>query len=265
MKRTSLVAGLVLGLVFMATATGIFYRPPEGPRAHITVRGEEATLQGNGLYRYDPAFLAREAIIWDGINLLVGVPLLAAGILLTRRHSLRGRLLLAGLLSYFFYVYLMYATMMAFNELFLVYVAIFALCGVAFLLNLAQIEVRRLPTRLAASFPRRVFAVYMILLAAMLVVLWMGRIVPILATNRFPAELAGLTTLEPQALDLGLIVPLLRALQSIRQHKGEAGLARGLRPLGRGRCPRTHTAHSRCAFRQAGGARCEGSVRYCLA
>jgi hypothetical protein len=123
------------------------------------VRGEEATLQGNGLYRYDPAFLAREAIIWDGINLLVGVPLLAAGILLTRRRSLRGRLLLAGLLSYFFYVYLMYATMMAFNELFLVYVAIFALCGVAFLLNLAQIEVRRLPTRLAASFPRRVFAV----------------------------------------------------------------------------------------------------------
>jgi hypothetical protein len=118
---------------------------------------------------------------------------------------------LAGLLPYFFYVYLMYATMMAFNELFLVYVAIFALCGVACLLNLAQIEVRRLPTRRAASLPRRVSAVYMILLAAMLVVLWMGRIVPILATNRFPAELAGLTTLEPQALDLGLIVPLLLA------------------------------------------------------
>jgi hypothetical protein len=51
----------------------------------------------------------------------------------------------------------------------------------------------------------------MILLAAMLVVLWMGRIVPILATNSFPEELAGLTTLEPQALDLGLIVPLLVA------------------------------------------------------
>jgi hypothetical protein len=160
------------------------------------------------LYRYDPAFLALEAIIWDGINLFLGVPLLGAGVFLSWRHSLRGRLLLAGLLSHFFYVYLMYATMMAFNRLFLIYVAIFALCGVAFILNLAEIEVPELPMRLSTSFPRRVFAGYMILLAAMPVVLWMGRIVPMLASNRFPPELAGLSTLEPQALDLGLIVPL---------------------------------------------------------
>jgi hypothetical protein len=203
-----LVSGLVLVLVIAATATGVFYKTEEPPLEHLTVRGEQAVFWGSGLYRYDPVSIAREGIIWDTINLLIGVPLLGVGILLARRGSLRGRLLQAGLLSYFFYVYLMYATMMAFNPLFLLYVAIFSLSLVGCLKTVTAIDIADLPNRVEERFPRRVFAAYMLMLAAMVTLLWMGLVVPITMTNSFPAELAGVSTLESQALDLGLIVPL---------------------------------------------------------
>jgi len=208
MKNNTLLHGLICLLVLVATTTGIFYQTPEPRIEYITVRGEQATFQGSGLYRFDPASVAREGVIWDVINLFIGLPLFAVAIFLSRRNSLRGRLLLGGLLFYFFYVYLMYATMIAFNRLFLVYVAIFALCSVAFVMNLQGIDVSRLPAQVSAQFPRRLFIGFALALSAALILLWLGRIIPIMATDRFPAELAGMTTLETQALDLGMIVPL---------------------------------------------------------
>ena len=112
----------------------------------VTVRGEHATFQGYGLYYYDPASVAREGIIWDVIDLCLALPLFIVAIVLSWRGSLRGQLLLGGMLFYFFYKYMMYAVMLSFNPLFLVYVAIFALSAVAFFLNLGGIKVSSLPS-----------------------------------------------------------------------------------------------------------------------
>ena len=103
----------------------------------------------------------------------------------------------------------MYATMVAFNPLFLVYVAIFALSAVAFFLNLGGIEVSRLPMHISERFPRWLFIVFTLVMSAALIVLWLGRIIPYTLAGRFPDELAGLTTLVTQAFDLGMVVPLL--------------------------------------------------------
>lgn len=199
---------LVFLLILGATTVGIFYKTPEPRIEHTTVRGQEAVFQGSGLYRYDPVVVVREGVIWDVINLSIGLPLFAAAIVLALRNSLRGRLLLGGMLAYFFYVYLMYATMMAFNPLFLVYVAVFALSLVGFFLNMSRIDVAGLPARFSLRFPRSVFIVFSLALSVALLLLWIARIVPIMMSGQFPEELAGITTLETQALDLGLIVPL---------------------------------------------------------
>lgn len=208
MKPQFLLYVLIFLLILGATTVGIFYKTPEPRIEHRTVRGQEAVFQGSGLYRYDPVVVVREGVIWDVINLAIGLPLLAAATVLSLRGSLRGRLLLGGLLAYFFYVYLMYATMMAFNLLFLVYVAVFALSLVGFFLNMSRIDVVGLPGHFSPRFPRSVFIVFSLLLGIALLLLWIGRIVPIMMTGQFPRELAGITTLETQALDLGLIVPL---------------------------------------------------------
>jgi len=208
MKKRLALYVLIFILILSATTMGVFYKTPERRIEHTTVRGQEAMYQGSGLYRYDPVILVREGVIWDVINLFIGLPLFVVAIVLALRNSLRGKLLLGGLLAYFFYVYLMYATMMAFNPLFLVYVAIFAFSLVGFFLNMSGIEVSRLPSYFPPRFPRIVFIIFSLALSVALVVLWIGRIVPIMRTGRFPEELAGIATLETQALDLGLIVPL---------------------------------------------------------
>lgn len=209
MKNKTLLYGLIWLLILVATGTGIFYQTP-GPRIeYVTVRGEQAIFQGSGLYRYDPAWFAREGVVWDVINLFIGLPLFAVAIYLSQRNSLRGRSLLGGLLFYFFYVYIMAMTGYAFNRLFLVYVAIFALSGVAFFLNLHSIDVARLPAQVSARFPRRLFIGFTFVVSAVLVFLWVGRILPIMATDRFPPDIAGLTTLVSQGIDLGIVVPLM--------------------------------------------------------
>jgi hypothetical protein len=208
MKNYLLLSGAIFLLVLIATATGAFYRTPGSPIEYTTVRGEQAIYQGTGLYRYDPAWFALEGIVWDVINLFIALPLFAVAIYLSQRNSLRGKVLLCGLLFYFVYAYLMYTTGVAFNRLFLVYVAIFALGAVAFFLTLSDIDVAHLPDQLSTRFPRRIFIGFTFVMSAILVFLWLGRILPIMLTDQFPPDLAGVSTLESQGLDLGMVVPL---------------------------------------------------------
>ena len=208
MKNKTILYGLIWLFVLVATASGVFYQAPGAQIEYLTVRGENAVFQGSGLYQYDPMEVAREGVIWDAINLVIGLPLLAIAIYRTGRNLLRGRLLLGGLLFYFFYVYLQYATMVAFNPLFLVYVAIFALSAVAFFINLQGMDVSRLPAQVSGQFPRRLFIGFTFVFGAALILLWGRLIVSIMATNQFPANIAGMNTLQTQALDLGLVVPL---------------------------------------------------------
>jgi hypothetical protein len=111
---------------------------------------------------------------------------------------------------YFFYQYMQYAVMVAFNPLFMVYVAIFALSGVAFFLNLWGIDVARLPERVSTRFPRRLLIGFTLVMGVAITLLWLGgRVIPYTLAGHFPDDIAGMTTLQTQAFDLGLVVPLL--------------------------------------------------------
>jgi hypothetical protein len=209
-KTLILLPGAILLLVLIAAVVGVFYQTSGNHIAYLTVRGEHATYQGSGLYFYDPASVAGEGILWDVINLVLALPLFVVAIVLSWHNSLRGRLLQAGMLFYFFYQYMQYAVMLAFNPLFLVYVTIFALSAVAFFLNMQSIDVSRLSEHLSVRFPHRLIIGFTLVMSAALTLLWVGgRIIPYTIAGRFPDELAGMTTLQTQAFDLGLVVPLL--------------------------------------------------------
>ena len=98
--------GVILLLVLVAAATGVFYQTAGAHINFVTVRGEYASYEGSGLYYFDPASVAREGIIWDVIDLCLALPLFIVAIVLTWRGSLRGQLLLGGMLLYFFYKYM---------------------------------------------------------------------------------------------------------------------------------------------------------------
>lgn len=202
-----LIPSMIALLVVLATGTALLM-PGDGSQVRfVTAQGEETLLQATGLYHDLPVSVAREGIVWDVINLFIAVPAFILALWFARRGSLRGRLAVAGLSLYFAYAYLMWATLV-FNALFLVYVGIFGLGLVNLFLYLAQIDPVEVREHMSPRFPRRFFAGFAFASGGIITVLWTLRIVEIMRSGHFPPELIGLTALETQALDLGLIVPL---------------------------------------------------------
>jgi len=83
-----------------------------------------------------------------------------------------------------------------------------ALAPIAFVLNVRGLDVAHLPERVSPRFPRRLFIATAFFQGLALLVLWVVRIVAIMKAGKFPPELAGMSTLETQAIDLGFVVPL---------------------------------------------------------
>jgi hypothetical protein len=199
---------LISALALVATLTGIFTASGAQHTVFLSLRGETISIQGGGLYTYESVSGAAQAIGQDWITLLVGVPLLLIGAYLASRGALRWQLLQAGALWCFAYTYLLMAFGGAYNQLFLVYVALYSASIFAFLLSLHAIDVGSLPARFSPHFARRTIAWLVIGIGALLVLLWLGRIIPALYTGAVPFGLESYSTLFVQAGDLGLVVPL---------------------------------------------------------
>lgn len=214
------LCGLIVALSLLATGRALFY-PGGGVTFDFTsVRGETVEMYGRGLYRYDPVFMAAQAIPQDVVTLVVGIPLLLVSLWFYHQGRVRGQLLLAGALGYFLYTYTSMAFGAAFNEMFLVYVALFSLSLFAFILAMLAVDLPALPSHFTAALPRRGIALFMFASAAFLLLAWLGRIVPALLTDTPPVGLGSNTTLFIQVLDLGILVPtmILAGVLLLRRH-----------------------------------------------
>lgn len=211
---------LIALLALVAAALGLFGQGSGAPQAFITARGESVQLYGHGLYRYDSVNGASQMMGQDAVTLILAVPLLVVAILLTRKGSLRGRLLLTGALGYFLYTYASMAFLTAFNALFLLYVALFSLSLFAFILALSGLDPEFVTRQVGKGFPRTGIIILMFALAAFLTVAWLGRIRSVMQGVAGANGLESYTTLVIQALDLGVIVPtaLLTAVLLLKKN-----------------------------------------------
>jgi hypothetical protein len=210
MKTSKIVltlAYLITLLVLIAAGAGVFWQGSGDSYDFTTLRGETVEIYGHGLYQYDTLSYAAQAIGQDIATLIVGIPLLLVGIMLTRKGSLRGQLLLTGSLGYMLYTYTSYAFLVAYNEFFLVYVALFSCSLFAFILALSGLDVEQVSRKVSERMPRRSIAIFLMLIAAFLGMAWLGRILPPLLAGKPPFGLEAYATLVIQALDLGIIVP----------------------------------------------------------
>jgi hypothetical protein len=207
-KTLVVLVAVISLLALFAAAAGVFWQGGGEPFPFTTLRGETVSIQGKGLYRFDTVSMAAQAIAADAVTLCVGIPLLLVSVLLYRRGSLRGALLLAGTLGYFLYTYASMSFTDAFNPFFLVYVALFSLSLFAFVLSLMCIKVDELPDRFAERLPRRAISGLLFAIGGFLLLAWLGRIAPALLEGTPPFGLESYATLVIQAMDLALIVPL---------------------------------------------------------
>jgi hypothetical protein len=185
----------------------LFYQTPGQPFAYTNHRGETVMIHGSGLYYNDTVSTAAQMQGNDLVTLTVGLPLLAVATWLAFRGSLRGALLLAGTLGFFLYTYMSMSMLTAYNNLFLVYVALFGLSLWAFVLSLSAIDVQTLPAHVASGLPHGWVAGLLFTIGGFLAFAWLGRIIGPLLQNSTPA-LENTTTLVIQSMDLGVIAPL---------------------------------------------------------
>jgi hypothetical protein len=209
MQRSNGVIGLsslVALLALVAAGAGLFW-PGEGSSfPFTTLRGQTVEIYGQGLYRNDTAFKAPILRGTDGVTLLVGIPLLVWAITRYRRDSLRGGLLLTGVLAYFLYKSASLALGVAYNDLILVYIVYFSASLFAFMLAFTSIDLPALAARISPTMPHRWIALFLFL-AGLSVFVWLIDIIGGLVQGRAPEHLASYTTEITYPIDLGVIAP----------------------------------------------------------
>jgi hypothetical protein len=94
----------------------------------------------------------------------------------------------------------------AYNNLFLIYVGLFALSLYAFIVAMLSFELDELPQYFSHRFPHKAIATLLFFVAGFLALAWIGRIASELQAGQV-ALLENTTTRVIQALDLALIVP----------------------------------------------------------
>lgn len=202
-----LILTVLVALLAMAAAgAGLFWGDGGAPFEFTTLHGRTVEMYGQGLYRNDTYFKAPILRGSDTVTLFVALPLLLLTLLVWRRGSLRGGLVLAGVLSYFLYNAASLAFGVAFNELFLVYIAYFSSSLFAFILAFTGIDLATLARRVSPRLPRRGIAAFLVL-AGLSVFVWLIDIVGGLADGVVPQGVSSYTTEITYVIDLGIIAP----------------------------------------------------------
>ena len=195
-------------LVAVAAGAGILLRGDLTTIAVTTVRGDTVDVLTSGIYRFNGEAVAAEGIGWDLVTLLAVVPALLLVLPAVAAGSIRGSLVLIGLLAYTLYQYAEYAMALAYGPLFLVYVAIAGLSATLIGVLVARLDPARVATLVDPErYPRRGIAAFGLFVAVLLAGMWLP-LVARTATSAQVPELHGGTTLVVQAFDLGFLVPL---------------------------------------------------------
>ena len=225
MKHSNVVSWLavavaVLGVV--AAAAGLFWTTAGAAYPFTTLHGSAVQIYGHGIYAGDSLFKSGANRGGDVTTLFLATPFLAGALWFYRRDSIRGALVLLGVLTHYLYVYATLAVGAAYNALFLVYVAIFGCSFFAWLLLLFALQ--PLTLRFAPDLPYRRFGGFLLACAALTSFVWLEPIVSTLLRGAVPALLGHSTTMVTEALDLATIVPACFAAGVLLLRRDRRGL-----------------------------------------
>lgn len=180
------------------------------------------------LYR-DAPFWVQQARGIDLATLLLATPILAAGLWASTRGSRIGRLAVVGGLLYLIYNYAIYTSSVAMNPLAVVYIAVLGLAAWGFVLGLISTDLAATAAPVLARLSRRTSAWFLVGVAALFGLLWLGQIAAFTFTGQLPADLgrAELPANPVYALDLALFLPLaaVGGVGLLRRRPGAAAYA----------------------------------------
>lgn len=208
-KALIALSWLIVVLAVIAAGAGLLWAGGDGPYAFTTLRGESAEIYGRGLYQYDSLLIGAGFRGADAVVLFLAVPLLLYAITRYQRGSLKGAFLLMGTLSYFLYNYASMALGAAYNNLFLVYTALFSASLFAFVLAFMAIDLEDLSAHVKSDMPHTSIAIFMFATGLVFLIVWLVLDIALpLSQGAPPPTLASYTTPITHVLDLGILMPV---------------------------------------------------------
>jgi hypothetical protein len=166
------------------------------------------TLAVPGVLRDPPGYAGNALGTW-AVALLVATPVVTAAMHAAARGSLAARVVWLGGIGYLLYQAILSSFSLQFNPLFLLYVASLSLGVWAFVAVLATIDAGELAARVSPRFPARLVGGYLIATALAFAALWLGDVLPAVASGERPLSLRGTTlpTNAVQVIDFAFTLP----------------------------------------------------------
>ena len=191
-----------------------------------------AGLLVSGLYR-DTAEGIRQARATDLVTLLGAVPALALGLWRAHAGSSAGRLVAVGALAYLAYSYAIYAFSVVIDPLTPVHIAIFGLATWSLVLAALSLDAATIDRASTFRLPRRATGGFLIVVAALFAMLWLGQIAGAITSGHLPTAVSDLNlpTSPVFSLDLAFAVPLIAVAGGWlirRDRRGPASAVAGL-------------------------------------
>lgn len=209
-RTVTILSVLISVLAAVAAGYGLFSGSGGSGKEYTftSIWGEAVQIYGTGVYSHESVSMAAQAKGQDAVTLIMAIPLLLVSLIMTVKGSVKGRLLLAGTLGYFLYTYASYSFLAMYNSLFLVYVMLLSASFFAFILTLLSFDKDRLHSYFKESLPAKRLGSFLLFIAFMILMLWLGKIINPLLSGTVPQGLEHYSTLVIQALDLAIVVPV---------------------------------------------------------
>jgi hypothetical protein len=192
----------------LALATSTYWL--SGALAVVATAAAAATLFIPGLLRGPPAMngSARGTAL---VVLVVAVPLLVIAMLWAAARSVRALILWLGAMAYLGYQAVMFTFATPFNQLFLLYLAMFSLCFWSTIVLVRQLDIEALRARFSANLPVRGLATYALIIVLLNALAWLRNVVPSVLSSTPPSWLdgTGLATNPVYVQDLAFWLPLM--------------------------------------------------------
>lgn len=198
----------IIALLAIVTAgIALFWNDGGSSYTFSTLYGETVQIYGQGVYEHDTTFSAGASLGADLVALFIALPLLFISVTLYRRGSLRGGFLLASTLAYYLYYGASLGLVVAYNNLYLVYLALFAASFFAFLLSITMFDLQALLAHFSSRLPWKGMAIFMFVTGIGMGFIWLSDVVNALSTNGVPESLGINISLITYTLDVGIIAP----------------------------------------------------------
>jgi hypothetical protein len=156
----------------------------------------------------------------DWVTLVVVVPLLIITLILLKNGDFKTRLIWLGLMGYLFYNYAFYLFGAAFNNIFLLYVAIYTLSFFSLILGLMALPIKNI---IGTSKILRGVSFFLLLISAMLCLVEIPPCFTFITTGAMPEIVmkSQIHTSIVYALDLSFVVPaMVLGAMLLWQNKG---------------------------------------------